>query len=132
MFKRSKKSIEEQETKAAPGLQELYLPDRISVREDCAMIDNTFVRLLSVDMLPESIHFGWFSAISNMPGVTMAVTIHPYSYEEASKRVAKQRLILGAELLRAQKEGNMQRIDVLNLKHNFYRHLLADINLHRT
>lgn len=132
MLKFKKKNIEEKEINPAPNLQELYLPDRVSLREDCVMIDNTFVRVLCVDMLPESIHFGWFASISNMPGVTMAVTAHPYTHEEASKRVAKQRLILGAELMKAQKYGNMQRIDVLNLKHNFYRHLLAEINLHRT
>ena len=108
------------------------MPDRISFQEDYTMIDNTFVRVLNIDMLPENIHFGWLAMISNIPGITISVSIHPYNYEEASKRVAKQRLILGAELMRAEKEGNMQRMDVLNLKHDFYRRLLAEINLHRT
>lgn len=112
--------------------ENLFLPDRITEREDHIIVENTYMRILSIDMLPEQMHFGWFSAISSIPGVSVSVTIHPYTYEQASDRVAKQQVALGAELLNAEKEGNTRRIDVLGLKYSFYRQLLAEINLRRT
>lgn len=120
------------ETPPVSRKENLFLPDRITEREDYLVIENTYIRTLSIDMLPEQMHFGWFSNISSIPGVTVSVTIHPYTFEEASNRVAKQQIALGAELLNAEKDGNTRRIDILNLKYSFYRQLLAEINLHRT
>jgi len=127
-----KKSPAPKVIKPVSDKQNLFLPDRITEREDHVVIENTLVRLLVVDMLPEQLHFGWFSAISSIPGVTVSVSIHPYTYEQASKRVAEQQTALGAELIRAEKEGNARRIDVLDLKYSFYRQLLTEINLRRT
>lgn len=127
-----KKSPAPKVIKPVSDKQNLFLPDRITEREDHVVIENTFMRLLVIDMLPEQLHFGWFSAISSIPGVTVSVSIHPYTYEQASKRVAEQQTALGAELIRAEKEGNTRRIDVLDLKYSFYRQLLTEINLRRT
>ncbi len=131
MFKKSKKPLE-MPVKPIPEKQNLYLPDRISEREDYIIIENTLVRILAVDMLPEQLYFGWFSSITAIPGVVVSVSVHPYNYEQASKRVAKQQTALGAELIAAEKSGNNRRVDVLGLKHLFYRQLLREINLHRT
>lgn len=108
------------------------MPERVTEREDCLLINNIFTRVMAIDMLPEQLNFGWLSGISSMPGVTVSVTIHPYKHEEASNRISKQQTSLGAELIRAEKEGNTRRMDVLNLKYQFYRQLLREINLHRT
>ena len=106
--------------------------DRITEREDHLVINEKYYRVLAVDMLPEQIYFGWFNNISHIPGVVVSITIHPYTYEEASKRVSKQQTQLGSELLMAEKRGETRRIDALSLKYGFYRNLMTEINLHRT
>ena len=80
------------------------MPDRVTEREDHLVINEKYFRTLAVDMLPEQVYFGWFNSISHMPGVTVSITIHPYTYEEASKRVSKQQTQLGSELLMAENE----------------------------
>ena len=128
----SKKKTQPKEIKPVSNKENLFLPDRVTEREDHVVIESTLTRFLVVDMLPEQLHFGWFSAVTSIPGVAVSVTIHPYSYEQASNRVAKQQTALGAELIQAEKDGNTRRIDVLNLKYSFYRQLLTEINLRRT
>jgi conjugal transfer ATP-binding protein TraC len=118
--------------KPAPEIEELFMPDRITERESHLVINEKYCRVLAVDMLPEQVYFGWFNNISHIPGVVVSITIHPYTYEEASKRVSKQQTQLGSELLMAEKRGETRRIDALSLKYGFYRHLMTDINLHRT
>lgn len=119
-------------TMPVPGKETLYLPDRVTEREDHLMIEDNYVRFFAVDMLPEDLYFGWFASITSMPGVTVSVTVHPYTYEQASSRVAKQMTILGSELIHAKKQSNTRRMDVLNEKYFFYRQLLKEINLRRT
>ena len=128
----ARKPSQPKETKSISNKENLFLPDRVTEREDHLVIENTLTRVLVVDMLPEQLHFGWFSAVTSIPGVAVSVTIHPYSYEQASDRVARQQTALGAELIQAEKDGNTRRIDVLNLKYSFYRQLLTEINLRRT
>lgn len=82
--------------KPAPELEELFMVDRITEREDHLVINEKYYRVLAVDMLPEQIYFGWFNNISHIPGVVVSITIHPYTYEEASKRVSKQQTQLAA------------------------------------
>lgn len=113
-------------------LKQLFMADRITEREDHLLINENFCRTLHVDMLPEQVMFGWFNRISYMPGVTISVTLHPYKYEEASNKIDSERVKLGAELIVAEKQGNTRRMDVLNLKYQFYRHLLQEISLRRT
>lgn len=128
----SKKKDILKEIQPVSNKENLFLPDRVTEREDHVVIENTLTRFLVVDMLPEQLHFGWFSAITSIPRVAVSVTIHPYSYEQASNRISKQQTALGAELIQAEKDGNTRRIDVLNLKYSFYRQLLTEINLRRT
>lgn len=126
-----KKTHQLDESTAYPRLSDLYLPDRISEYEDCIIIDDTYCRFFVIDMLPEFIHFGWLDNITSYPGVTISVTLYPYSHEDASKRVGKLQMALGSELVIAEKNGDTRRIDVLNEKYYFYRELLRDINMHR-
>ncbi|NPV89578.1 MAG: DUF87 domain-containing protein [Firmicutes bacterium] len=114
-----------------PRLVDLYLPDRITELEDCVVIDDTYCRVLVVDAIPEFIHFGWFDSISSYPGVTISVALYPYTHEEASNRVGKLQMVLGGELILAEKNQDTRRMDVLQEKYYFYRELLKDINLHR-
>ncbi|MDD2587186.1 MAG: hypothetical protein PHT79_10640 [Syntrophomonadaceae bacterium] len=117
MFRKRK---QDKKISPAPDIKDLYFPDRITEREDHILIDNTFIRVMAVNMLPEQIHFGWLMRITTMPGVTVSVSIHPYSYEEASNRVSEQQRNLGAELIQAEKHFNTRRIDVLNLKYEVF------------
>ncbi len=113
-------------------IKQLFMADRITEREDYLVINNTYCRTLHVDMLPEQIQFGWFNRIAYMNGVTISVTLHPYRPEDAAKKVDSERIKLGAELIVTRKQGNTSRVDVLEVKENFYRHLLREINLHNT
>jgi hypothetical protein len=127
-----KKFKQTKQANPTPEPQDLFMPERITEREDCLIINNIFLRTLVVDMLPEQVHFGWLASVSSIPGVTVSITIHPYTHEQASNRISRQQTILGSELIRAEKENNTRRIDVLNLKYHFYRELLKEINLRRT
>jgi conjugal transfer ATP-binding protein TraC len=127
-----KKFKQTKQANPTPEPQDLFMPERITEREDCLIINNIFLRTLVVDMLPEQVHFGWLASVSSIPGVTVSITIHPYTHEQASNRISRQQTILGSELIRAEKENNTRRIDVLNLKYHFYRELLKEVNLRRT
>lgn len=114
------------------NLKDLFMIDRITEREDHLVINEGYYRVLAVTMLPEQVHFGWFNSISYIPGVTISVEFIPYTQEEASQKIDKERIALGGELLLAQKQGNTRRYDILNEKYAFYRQLLAQINMRRT
>lgn len=133
MFRRKKKDAEKAEKRVppAPRVRDVVFPDRISEYEDCIKIDDTFCRVMVVSALPEVVHFGWFSAVSALPGVTVSVVVSPYTPEEASKRIGDEITVLGSELILAEKQGNTRRIDALQEKYAFYRQLLKDVNLHR-
>jgi len=131
LFFKKKEEDKRAFTLPVPDPHDLYLPERIKEYEDHLRIDDYYCRVLVVDALPEYVHFGWFSGIVAIGGVTVSVSLSPYSPQAASDRVQKERSILGSELILAQKRDDMARFDVLNEKHEFYRQLLADINLHR-
>lgn len=126
-----KDSKENSRPSSAPRIRDLVFPDRISEYEDCIKIDDTFCRVMVVSAIPEYIHFGWFSAISALPGVTISVVLTPYTAEDASKRIGDECMVLGSELIMAEKQGNTRRMDVLHDKYEFYRFLLKEINLRR-
>lgn len=110
---------------------DLCLPDRVKELEDCVIIDDLYCRFMMVKHLPEWIHFGWFSRIASIPGVTVSVLLYPYETEEASKKVGRRMTELGADLIIAEKNMDSRRVDVLGEKYAFYRSLVADINLQR-
>lgn len=87
--------------------------------------------MLVVESLPEAITFAWFNRISSIPGVTVSVYISPYSYEEASKRVAKTQMAVGSEIIISEKQLNTRRLGALNEKYDFFSALLTAVNLHR-
>lgn len=112
--------------------KELFMVDRITEREDHLVINEGYYRVLNANVLPEQVSFGWFNTISYIPGVVISIELIPYSQEEASKKIDKERIVLGGELLLAQNQGNTRRYDILNEKYNFYRELLKAINMRRT
>jgi len=114
------------------NLQKLFMADRISEREDHVRVNNLYCRVMYVETLPEQIHFGWMTPISYIPGVTVSITMHPYTYEKASDKIDSEKNKLGAELIYAEKHGDTRRMDTLNIKYAFYRQLLTEINMRRT
>lgn len=133
MLKKLKKK-QEQKTEVNPcgNIATAYLPDRIKEMEDHIIINDSYCRMLVVEIIPEQIVFNWFGRITNIPGVALSVYINPYSYEEASKRVGKQMTMVGAELLTEQKKGSTRRLGVLSEKYQFFQQLLTSISLHRS
>ena len=112
-------------------LLQVFSPDRIEEHEDHLRIDDHYCRVLVVEVLPELICFGWFSDITTISGVTVSVTIHPYTQSEASDRVGRWQTILGADLRLAQKNEELTLTGALETKYAFYYQLLTDINLKR-
>ena len=114
-----------------PELLQIFTPDRIEEHADYIRIDDIYCRILVVEVLPELICFGWFNNITSISGVTVSVTLHPYTQSEASDRVGRWQTILGADLRLAHKHEEMTRIGALETKYAFYYQLLTDINLQR-
>lgn len=114
-----------------PDLVQLFTPERIEEFEDYIKVDDIYCRLLTIDVLPEFICYGWFNGITTLGGVTVSVSLHPYTQKDASDRIAKWQTILGSELQLAHKHGETTKIGTLETKYNFYYNLLTDINLRR-
>ncbi|MDN5375147.1 MAG: hypothetical protein PWQ39_187 [Thermacetogenium sp.] len=131
LFNKRRRETEDRTAAPAPRVRDVVFPDRISEYEDCLKIDDTFCRVMVVSALPEVVHFGFFSALSVLPGVTVSVVISPYTTEEASKKLGNEITVLGSELIIAEKQGNTRRIDTLHDKYAFYRQLLKEVNLRR-
>lgn len=116
---------------SVPQLSQLFAPDRVEEYEDYIKIDDMYCRVLVVDVLPELLCFGWFNNITTIGGVTVSVTLHPYTQKEANDRVARWLTILGSDLQLARKHGETTKIGALETKYAFYYQLLTDINLRR-
>ncbi|NYE57135.1 VirB4 family type IV secretion system protein [Carboxydothermus ferrireducens] len=130
-MKKNRNKKENQIKAPAPGIFDLLLPDRIEENPDYIRLNDYYVRMMVVEAIPEVIHFGWFSRLTGEGGVTLSVILNPYTHQQASSRIAYWQKVLGSELILAHKQGNTQRIGVLETKYAFYNQLLTDINLHR-
>lgn len=135
LFRKSPAKTEQEKNSSinppAPDVYDLVLPRIIEENRDYVRINDYYIRFMVVEALPEIINFGWFTRITMEGGVTVSVILNPYTHQQASKRIAYWQKVLGSELLMAQKQGNTQRIGVLETKYAFYSQLLTDINLHR-
>ena len=128
---RKKKKQADIRPEPIPELLQLFTPDRVEEHKDYIRIDDVYCRILVVEVLPELICFGWFNAITAISGITLSVTLHPYTQSEASERVGRWQTVLGADLRLAHKHEETTRIGALETKYAFYYQLLTDINLKR-
>jgi len=128
---RQRKAKRKQNSAAMPSLHEMYVPDRVDEYDDHIRIDDLYCRIMIVDAMPDNVHFGWFNNISAIPGVTISVTGTPYSYKDASDRVAQRMSDIDTELILEEKQGRKKRILTLQEKSSFYEGFLRDINLRR-
>ncbi|WP_238456642.1 VirB4 family type IV secretion system protein [Desulfotruncus arcticus] len=131
MFKKDKKDKEDIAPARVPTLSQLFAPDRVKEYEDHIRIDDMYCRLLVVEILPELLCFGWFNAVTSMAGVTVSVTLYPYTQKEANNQVARNMTVVGSDLHLARKRGETTEIGKLETKYAFYYQLLTDINLRR-
>jgi len=132
LFNKHKNEVNNQITARVPELSQLFAPDRVKEYEDHLRIDDMYCRVLVVEVLPELLCFGWFSAVTSMGGVTISVTLYPYTQKEASDQVGRYMTITGSDLQLARKRDETTEIGKLQTKYVFYTQLLTDINLRRS
>lgn len=131
LFNKFGRTAEAKKSSSVSEITQLFSPDRVVEYDDHMRIDDMYCRVLVVDILPEWICFGWLNSIVNLGGVTVSLTLNPYTKKQSEEKIGRLHTIVGADYRIAYKNEDTTKIGNLQTKYEFYDVLLTDISLGR-